>query len=73
MTAPFDPADWLWRFIGARGSVTPAPDCRVIAGWKLDDEAEWTAAKTIGPRSTRISSGGRRCASLCAVWHRIND
>lgn len=47
MTAPFDPADWLWRFIGARGSVTPAPDCRVIAGWKLDDEAEWTAAKTI--------------------------
>jgi hypothetical protein len=47
MTAPFDPADWLRRFAEAGGYVMPSPDGRVAAGWPLDDEAQWTAAKAI--------------------------
>ena len=47
MTDQFDPADWLRRFADAGGYVMPAPDGRVAAGWSLDDDAQWTAARAI--------------------------
>ena len=45
MTDQFDPADWLRRFAEAGGYVMPAPDGRIAAGWSLDDDAQWTAAR----------------------------